>query len=129
MITPRETLDQLFVIVQQQQSECEAGNFKSDALYDIVENLALYQTSEQLRKLFDEFVAPVLKKAKKPSVAKRVEKVKKQQNKAYQLLQNILSSDQPGCVEFANENIKDIQNLVLTALETTNSTTKVTRLK
>lgn len=119
----------MYGIVQQQQTESEAGTFKSEALYDIVENLAIYQSTDKLKGLFDDFVSPVLNRAKKSVVAKGVEKIKKQQRKAYQLLQNILSSDQPGCVEFVNKNVRQVQDLVLSALKTTCNTTQAARLQ
>lgn len=119
----------MYEIVQQQQTESEAGTIKSEALYDIVENLALYQSSEKLKRLFDDFVYPVLTRAKRAAVAKGVEKIKKQQRKAYQLLQNILSSDLPGCVAFVETNIRQIQDLVLSALKTTCNTTQAARLQ
>lgn len=129
-ITPRATLDQMYGIAQQQQKDAEAGSFKSEALYDIIENLALYQTAEQLKVLFDEFITPVLRKTKKaPSVAKGVEKIKKQQRKAYLLLQNVLGSELTECQSFVAANLEQIQELVLSALKTTCNTTQAARLK
>lgn len=119
----------MYGIVQQQQTESEPGTFKSEALYDIIENLALYQSADTLKSLFDSFVTPVLTKAKRAAVAKGVEKIKKQQRKAYQLLQNVLSSELPGCVEFVDAHIQNIQNLVLSALKTTCNTTQAARLQ
>lgn len=70
-----------------------------------------------------------MKKLKKAGVAKSREKLKRQQRKAYQLLNNIMSSDQDECIEFFDENVEQIQDLVLTALKTTCNTTQAARLK
>lgn len=89
----------------------------------------MYQSIEHIKTLFDDFIKPVLKKLKKVGVAKNGEKLKRQQRKAYQLLNNVMSSDQEECVEFFDENIEQIQDLVLTALKTTCNTTQAARLK
>lgn len=69
---------------------------------------------------------PILSKKIK---SKTVDKLKQKQRNAYQLLYNILSSDRPECLEFVQENIAQVQNLVLSALKTTCSTTLDARLR
>lgn len=129
-IAPRATLDESYAMAQEMQSKAEAGTFQSDALYDIVEQLALYQSAEQLKQLLDEFIGPVLRKQKKAAgLAKGVERVKKQQRKAYVLLQSVLASERDECVAFVAANAAAIEELVLTALKTTCNTTQAARLK
>lgn len=99
--------------------------FTADSIFDIIELLALYQPADVLKDLYDSFVSTVLKKhAKKSSV----EKLKRQQRKAYQMLLNILTSPNKGCIEFCEENLLIIQDLVLTSLKTTCNTTQAARL-
>lgn len=104
----------------------EAGSFKSKAIFELIEELATYQQVEQIAELFEEFIVPVLSKKIK---SKTIDKLKQKQRNAYQLLYNILSSERPECLEFVQENIAEVQNLVLSALKTTCSTTLDARLR
>lgn len=128
-ITPKENLNEMFESAKAQQKSNDPGSFMSEAIFDIIEHLVLYQSADQLKTLFDEFVVPVLKKVKKTGVAKNVEKLKRQQRKAYELLHNILISENEECLDFINENLHQIQDLVLSALKTTCNTTQAARLK
>lgn len=129
-ITPNDKLAELFDVAKATHKSHEAGSFASESIFDIVECLAVYQSAEQLKDLFDDFIAVVLKrKWKKSTVAKSIEKLKKQQRKAYQLLLNILTTSTEGAAEFVDENIEQIKELVLQSLKTTCNTTQAARLK
>lgn len=129
-ITPHDKLSELFEVAKATHKSHEAGSFASESIFDIVECLAVYQTSDQLKQLFDDFIAVVLqRKMKKSTVAKSLEKLKKQQRKAYQLLLNILTSDTEGSAEFVDANMEQIKELVLQSLKTTCNTTQAARLK
>lgn len=129
-ITPHDKLLELYDVAKASHKSHEAGSFASESIFDIVERLAVYQSSEQLKQLFDDFISVVLKrKAKKSTVAKSMEKLKKQQRKAYELLLNILTSSTEGSAEFVEENMEQIKDLVLQSLKTTCNTTQSARLK
>lgn len=129
-ITPHDKLSELFEVAKATHKSHEAGSFASESIFDIVECLAVYQSSDQLKQLFDDFIVVVLqRKTKKPTVAKSLEKLKKQQRKAYQLLLNILTASTDGSTEFVDENIEQIKELVLQSLKTTCNTTQAARLK
>lgn len=129
-ITSYDKLSELYEVAKATYKTYEAGSFSSESMFDIVECLAVYQSSDQLKELFDDFIAVVLqRKTKKSNVAKSLEKLKKQQRKAYELLLNILTSSTEGSVEFVEENIDRIKELVLQSLKTTCNTTQAARLK
>lgn len=130
-IAPEERVAEMYRMAQQQQEAVGAkGTFQSQALYDIVGILALYQSADELKRELDTFVGPVLRKQKKaPGVSGSVETIKKQQRKAYVWLENVLSSEREACVLFVRQNLELVQDIVLSALKTTCNTTQVSRLK
>lgn len=130
-ITPPDKRSELFEVAKTTHKSHEAGSFASESIFDIVERLAIYQSSDQLKQLFDDFISVVLRRQtkKKSTVAKSMEKLKKQQRKAYQLLLNILTTPTEGSAEFVDANIEDIKKLVLQSLKTTCNTTQAARLK
>lgn len=129
-ITPHDKLIELFEVAKATHKSHETGSFASESIFDIVERLAVYQSSDQLKQLFNDFIVVVLqRKTKKSNVAKSLEKLKKQQRKAYELLLNILTSDTEGSAEFVENNIEQIKELVLQSLKTTCNTTQAARLK
>lgn len=129
-ITPQDKLAELFEVAKTTHKSHEAGSFASESIFDIVECLAIYQPAHQLKQLFDDFIVVVLKRqTKKSTVAKSMEKLKKQQRKAYQLLLNILTTATEGSTEFVDENFDQIKDLVLQSLKTTCNTTQAARLK
>lgn len=129
-ITPQDKLLELFETAKTTHKSFEAGSYAAESIFDIVERLAVYQTSEQLKELFDDFIVAVLqRKYKKSTVAKSIEKLKKQQRKAYELLLNILTSTTDGSIEFVENYIEQIKGLVLQSLKTTCNTTQAARLK
>lgn len=107
------------------------GTFAAESVCDIIEQLAVYQSHEQLQLLFTEFVRPVLQMdgKKSPLVAKNKDKLKTQQRKAYQLLNDILESTNDGCVAFVAEKSNAIEELVLSSFKTTCNPTHASRLK
>ncbi|KAJ6631724.1 RRP12-like protein [Pseudolycoriella hygida] len=128
-VTPPEKLSELYEVAKTTHASHEAGSFASESIFDIIDRLAVYQSSDQLKQLFDDHIDGVLKrKTKKPTVAKSLEKLKKQQRKAYELLLNILTSTTEGSVEFVDANIDQIKDLVLQSLKTTCNTTQAARL-
>lgn len=130
-ITPKLVLTEMFESAKTQHSTMKPGTFAAESVCDIIEQLAVYQSHEQLQQLFAEFVRPILQKngKKSPQAAKNADRLKTQQRKAYQLLNDILESANDGCVAFVAENIGDIQELVLSSFKTTCNPTHATRLK
>lgn len=126
-IAPSDVLAQTFVNAKNEHKKKEelGDSFASESIFDIIEHLAVYQSSEELKQLFDDVIVKVLQQKMKKSI----EKLKKQQRKAYQLLLNILTASTEGSAEFIEENFEQIKNLILKSLKTTCNTTQAARLK
>lgn len=113
-VVPEKRLQQLF-----KNTKAHNGPFVYEACFDIVVCLALYQSNEQLKELFDDYIAPTLKNAKKGGITRSI---KERQLKSYELLKNILLSENAGCQAFVAAHVKEIHKVLLgTVLESKNN--------
>lgn len=119
-VLPEKRVQQLF-----KKTRAHNGPFVYEACFDIVVCLALYQPSDQLKELFDEYIAPTMKNAKQGGITRSI---KERQLKSYELLQNILLSENDGCQTFAAANVKEIHKLLLGTVLENKSNAKVMQL-
>lgn len=119
-VTPQEILEEMFTTAMGQLEGSSPGTFISDALFDIVEALALHQTSQKLQKLYDKYIAVIIKKKDKKEIVSKDElKFRKQQKKAYSLLNGIMTSENEGCVKFTEQHISGIEKMLLNSHSST----------
>uniref|UniRef100_A0A2M4A4V3 Uncharacterized protein n=1 Tax=Anopheles triannulatus TaxID=58253 RepID=A0A2M4A4V3_9DIPT len=116
-ITPQPVLDEMFTTALQQLQEKAPGTFLYDMLFDIVEQLALYQTHEKLEEIYARYITVILKREKKQeTVAKTNANVRRQMKKALKLLREILASENEGCVQFVEAKLGNIEKLLIGTL-------------
>lgn len=119
-IVPERRMQKLFKKVKTQN-----GPFVYEACFDIVMSMALYSSHEQLQELFEAYIAPTLRNAKTGGITSSI---KERLLKSYELLKNILLSENEGCRSFVAAHVKEIHKLLLgTALES-KSNAKVMQL-
>nr|AJC98364.1 AGAP002961 [Anopheles coluzzii] len=119
-ITPNPVLDEMFNVALQQLQEKAPGTFIYDTLFDIVEQLALYQTKEKLEEIYKKYISVILKQDRKQdTVAKRDANLRRQMKKALKLLREILSSENEGCVAFVADKLGNIEKLLLGTMHQT----------
>lgn len=119
-ITPNPVLDEMFNVALQQLQEKAPGTFIYDTLFDIVEQLALYQTKEKLEEIYKKYISVILKQDRKQdTVAKRDANLRRQMKKAFKLLREILSSENEGCVAFVADKLGNIEKLLLGTMHQT----------
>ncbi|XP_053679622.1 RRP12-like protein [Anopheles nili] len=113
-ITPKPVLDELFNVALQELQEKAPGTFIYDTLFDIVEQLALYQSKEKLIEIYQKYITVILKQDKKQeTVAKKSTNLRRQMKKAFKLLHEILASENEGCVAFVEAKLGNIEKLLL----------------
>lgn len=117
---PEKRLQQLF-----KKAKAHNGPFVYEACFDIVVCLALYQPCDQLKELFDDYIAPTLRNAKKGGITRSI---KERQLKSYELLKNILLSENEGCQTFVAANVKEIHKVLLGTVLESKSNAKVMQL-
>lgn len=117
---PEKRVQQLFKGTQQ-----FIGVFAYQAYFDLLTILAPYQSADNLSELFTEYIEPTLRNAKKGGVTQLI---KERQTKSYELLRNILESDNPGSKQFVKENILKIQKSLLNTIQNRKSTSQDVRL-
>lgn len=118
---PPKRLNQLFKNVKTSLSA-----FAYEAYFDILECLAVYQPVDQLKELFDEYISLTLRNAKTGGITHLI---KERQLKSYKLLQNILLSENDGCVKFVTQHKKEIQKVLLATMQNRKNACHATRLK
>ncbi|XP_022831509.1 RRP12-like protein isoform X1 [Spodoptera litura] len=154
-ISDQTLREELFTNALQQLETSKENHFQREAILDIIRTLVLYQTSERIAKLFDEWVYPLCetvledpkkhKKAKKEnqmdtengegekkSELKYKEKSKlleMEHKKAYRILEEIFKSDKESCKEFLKENYKKIKKLLMSSLNKVADSSKAARLR
>lgn len=134
-ITPKETLDKLFDDAIKQMSSKAPGSHAYDSLFDIVEALALYQTCDKITELYKSYIVTTLIKDKKDvEVTEEGKKKKKDINlrrrlkKSYKLLQDLLQSENDGCIDFVAAEINNIEKILSTTTYKVIEGTQVSRL-
>uniref|UniRef100_A0A182VYK1 Uncharacterized protein n=1 Tax=Anopheles minimus TaxID=112268 RepID=A0A182VYK1_9DIPT len=129
-ITPEPVLDEMFNVALQQLQEKAPGTFIYDTLFDIVEQLALYQTKEKLTEIYKKYITFILKQDKKQeTVAKTNANIRRQMKKAFKLLREILSSENEGCVAFVDAKLGNIEKLLLGTMHLTYDGIQAPRLQ
>uniref|UniRef100_A0A182P6M9 Uncharacterized protein n=1 Tax=Anopheles epiroticus TaxID=199890 RepID=A0A182P6M9_9DIPT len=119
-IAPGPVLDEMFNVALQQLQEKAPGTFIYDTLFDIVEQLALYQTKEKLDEIYQKYITVILKQDRKQeTVAKSNTNLRRQMKKAFKLLREILSSENEGCVAFVASKLGNIEKLILGTMHKT----------
>uniref|UniRef100_A0A182RNB5 Uncharacterized protein n=1 Tax=Anopheles funestus TaxID=62324 RepID=A0A182RNB5_ANOFN len=119
-ITPEPVLNEMFNVALQQLQEKAPGTFIYDTLFDIVEQLALYQTEEKLSEIYKKYITVILKQDKKQeTVAKTNANIRRQMKKAFKLLHEILASENEGCVAFVDAKMGNIEKLLLGTMHLT----------
>uniref|UniRef100_A0A182QJL6 Uncharacterized protein n=1 Tax=Anopheles farauti TaxID=69004 RepID=A0A182QJL6_9DIPT len=116
-VTPKPVLDEMFNVALQQLQEMAPGTFIYDAVFDIVEQLALYQSKEKLEEIYQKYITVILKQDKKQeTVAKKTANVRRQMKKVLKLLYEILASENEGCVAFVAAKLGNIEKLLLSTM-------------
>ncbi|KAF9798007.1 hypothetical protein SFRURICE_007526 [Spodoptera frugiperda] len=154
-ISDQTLREELFTNALQQLETSKESHFQREAILDIIRTLVLYQSSERIAKLFDDWVYPLCetvledpkkhKKAKKEnqmetengegekkSELKYKEKSKlleMEHKKAYRILEEIFKSDKESCKEFLKENYKKIKKLLMSSLNKVADSSKAARLR
>ncbi|XP_055612832.1 RRP12-like protein [Uranotaenia lowii] len=119
-ITPRPILEEMHSVAVESMTSKAPGTFIYDMLFDIVEQLSLYQSAEKLDDIYQRYITAILKRDKtQETVAKTNANVRRQMKKAFKLLREILASDNGGCVEFVQNKRGNIEKLLLGTLHST----------
>lgn len=118
---PEKRIQQLFKGTQQY-----IGVFSYQAYFELLITLAVYQSTEKLNELFVGYIEPTLRNAKKGGVTQLI---KERQTKSYELLKNILESENTGCQKFVSTNSLQIQKVLLNTLQNRKSNSQDIRLR
>lgn len=132
-ITPKPTLDKLFTNATQQMSSKVPGSFVYDSIFDIVESLALFQSCEKLTELYRSYIVATLVKDKKVKDGSSVDlkqdnNIRRRLKKAYKLLQDLMSAENEGCIEFVAAEINNIEKILTSSSYKVIEGTQVMRL-
>ncbi|KAF5291161.1 hypothetical protein FQA39_LY14403 [Lamprigera yunnana] len=92
--------------------------YKKEAIMDLIRELVPYQNEESITKLYKSGIKPIPKMTNK-----------KEQQKAFRLLEEIFESESEGCKIFFWNNRKQIQKLLLKTLALTTIGSKSVRLR
>ncbi|KAH8272689.1 hypothetical protein KR026_004101 [Drosophila bipectinata] len=125
---PAEVQAQLFETAQGQLADSALASFEYDALFDINAAIVRVQNCRAIQAYADKFMVPILKNEKSKLVAKDEQKLKKQQRKTYELLRELMTSEQPSCQKFTRKNGISLQQLLLEAFTTSCSVCQAARL-
>lgn len=85
-ITPQTVCHELYDVALDQHKSLPPGDQRTEAMFDIVSNLVVYQTTGKLKNFFDSYLIPVVGKIKteNPMVARNSQKLSRQQRKAFE---------------------------------------------
>lgn len=119
-ITPTAVLDELHTKALDELTTKSPGTFKYDMMFDLVEQLSLFQSADKLDDIYQRYITAILKRDKtQETVAKTNANVRRQMKKAFKLLQEILTSENDGCVEFVQRKRGNVEKLLLGTLHST----------
>jgi ribosomal RNA-processing protein 12 len=131
-VTPKEVLNSLFESAVAQMNSKAAGSFMYDMLFDIVEAMTLFQSSDKIEELFKNYIVGTLVKDKKEKQEENVklkdQSLRRRLKKAYKLLQDIMSSENEGCVDFVASELDNIEKILTTSTYKVVEGTQVARL-
>lgn len=117
---PKKRLQGMF-----KSTHSRLNSFTFQAYFELLVVLAIYQSANELNELFTEYIEPTLRNAKKGGVSHLI---KERQAKSYELLKNILESENRGCKNFVNEHLLAIQKVLLNTLQNRKSGSQDARL-
>lgn len=132
--TPKNVLNALFESAIEQMNSKAPGSFMYDMLFDIVEAMALFQSCDKIKELFKNYIVGTLVKDKKEKQAEEGgEKLKDQSlrrrlKKAYTLLQDIMMSENEGCMEFVASELDNVEKILTSTTYKVVEGTQVMRL-
>lgn len=118
---PKKRLENLFKTIHNDKQSA----FIYESEFDIIEALAVFQPVNELKSLYVDCITPTIRDAKKGGLARIM---KERQLKSYTLLKNILCSENGDCIQFVQDNLKNIQKLLLTSVQTKKHTSQTVRL-
>jgi ribosomal RNA-processing protein 12 len=141
-ITSKDILDKLFDNAMKEFASKVPGSFVYDSLFDIVESLVKYQSCDKISELYKNYIVATLMKDKKQATTSNQEEEggdKKKKNdkdnnlrrrlkKAYKLLQDLLSSDNDGCIDFVASELSNIEKILSSTTYKVIEGTQVMRL-
>ncbi|KAJ8712879.1 hypothetical protein PYW08_008183 [Mythimna loreyi] len=157
-ISDQTLREELFTNALQQLETSKDNHFQRESILDVIRTLVLYQSSERIVKLFEEWVYPLCetvledpKKHKKPKKEKEMETegeneeadkkkgdlkykekaklLEMEHKKAYRILEEIFKSDKESCKQFLKENYKKIKKLLMSSLNKVADSSKAARLR
>ncbi|CAB3246003.1 unnamed protein product [Arctia plantaginis] len=151
-ISDQTLTEELFTNALQQLGTSKDNHFQRESILDIIRTLVLYQNSDRIAKLFDEWVYPlcetVLEDPKKHKKAKKENAVEEngeeknelrykekakllemEHKKAYRILEEIFKSDNDSCKQFLKDNYKKIKKLLMSSLNKVADSSKAARLR
>ncbi|XP_043659100.1 RRP12-like protein [Drosophila teissieri] len=125
---PADVQLQLFENAQGQLAASAVASFEYDALFDINAAIVRVQKCKGIEVYFEKYMAPILRNDKSKLVAKDEQKLKKQQRKTYELLRELMTSEQSSCQKFTRKNSIVLQQILLEAFNTSCSVCQASRL-
>ncbi|XP_047032780.1 RRP12-like protein [Helicoverpa zea] len=153
-ISEQSLREELFTNALQQLETSKDNQFQRESILDIIRALVLYQSSDRIAKLFDDWVYPLCetvledpkkhKKAKKDISEQETEGDNKktelkyrekakilemEHKKAYRILEEIFKSDKECCKQFLKDNYKKIKKLLMSSLNKVADSSKAARLR
>ncbi|XP_026740295.1 RRP12-like protein [Trichoplusia ni] len=150
-ISDQTLREELFSNALQQLEGSKDNHFQRESILNVIRALVLYQSSETIAKLFEDWIYPlsetVLEDPKKNKRAKKEnqeengekknelrykEKVKlleMEHKKAYRILEEIFKSENESCKQFLKDNYKKIKKLLMTSLHKAADSSKAARLR
>ncbi|XP_020805673.1 RRP12-like protein [Drosophila serrata] len=126
--SPTDVQLQLFETAQGQLASSAVASFEYDALFDINAAIVRVQKCRNIEAYFEKYMAPILRNDKSKLVAKDEQKLKKQQRKTYELLRELMTSDQASCQKFTRKNSQVLQQILQDAFNTSCSVCQASRL-
>lgn len=118
VVTPKNVLNTLFEKAINEMNTKAPGSFIYDMLFDIVEVMTLFQSSDKIKELFMRYIVGTLVKDKKEkedddgSDKLRDQSLRRRLKKAYKLLHDILISENEGCQDFVASELDNISNML-----------------
>lgn len=132
-VTPKPVLNTLFENAIEQMNAKSPGSFIYDMLFDIVESLALFQSSDKIKELYQSYIVDTLVKDKKPEKSadgeKKEQSLRRRLKKAYKLLMDIMLSEYEGCQEFFDAELENIEKILISSTYKTVEGTQAMRLR
>jgi ribosomal RNA-processing protein 12 len=131
-VTPKEVLNTLFESAVTQMNSKAPGSFMYDMLFDIVEAMTLFQSSDKIEELFKNYIVGTLVKDKKEKLEEnkklKDQSLRRRLKKAYKLLQDIMASENQGCIDFVANELDNIEKILTTSTYKVVEGTQVARL-